>query len=194
MTLAPTVPLVTLPITTSRLIIREYVEGDISDVLKNVGDPAYWDHHATEPPTYERLEALIVWAIQEQKITPRLNYYLAVTTKNASAVIGEAVLRITDPLHRQAEIGFGVARSYWTRGYATEVAQALLRTAFGSLGMRRVYAQCTPENAASIRVMQKIGMAREGVLRDICHVRGRWWSSAIYAIIDHEYAKISQLS
>jgi RimJ/RimL family protein N-acetyltransferase len=187
------IPPVALPIITQRLIIREYVETDVPHVQRNVGDPAYWNHHATEPPTPERLEALIVWAIQEQKLAPRLNYYLAVTTKDSATLIGEAVLRIADPQNRQGEIGFGVARSHWRLGYATEMAQALLRIGFGPLGLHRLFAQCAPENAPSIRVMQKLGMAREGILRDIGHARGRWWSSAIYAIIDREYAKISKL-
>jgi [ribosomal protein S5]-alanine N-acetyltransferase len=187
------IPPVALPIITQRLIIREYVETDVHHVQRNVGDPAYWNHHATEPPTPERLEALIVWAIQEQKLAPRLNYYLAVTTKDSATLIGEAVLRIADPQNRQGEIGFGVARSHWRLGYATEMAQALLRIGFGPLGLHRLFAQCAPENAPSIRVMQKLGMAREGILRDIGHARGRWWSSAIYAIIDREYAKISKL-
>jgi [ribosomal protein S5]-alanine N-acetyltransferase len=194
MTSAPAFPILALPIATPRLIIREYGEADIPQVQRNVGDTAYWDHHATEPPTPERLAALIVWAIQEQKTAPRLNYYLAVTTKASPTVIGEAVLRIADPQNRQCEIGFGVARSHWKLGYATEMAQALLRIAFGPLGLHRVFAQCAPENAASIRVMQKLGMAREGVLRELSHARGRWWSSAIYAIIDREYAKISKLT
>ena len=135
-----------------------------------------------------------MWAVQEQSVKPRLNYYLAATRKDSNVIVGEAVLRITNPLQRQGEFGLGVARKYWKQGYATEVGAALFHEALTYFKPHRVFAQCAPENKASVRVMQKLGMAREGVLRDVGQARGKWWSSAIYSILDHEYVKISKLT
>ncbi len=193
MSAAINLPALTLPITTRRLIIREYATSDTAAVQENVRDTAYWEHHATEPPTPEKISALVLWAVQEQAIKPRLNYYLAATRKDSGVVIGEAVLRITDPLQRQGEFGFGVARKLWKQGFATEMGAALLQAAFSQLKLHRVFAQCAPENKASIRVMQKLGLAREGMLRDVGQARGKWWSSVIYSIIEQEYAKIAKL-
>jgi RimJ/RimL family protein N-acetyltransferase len=190
----PVVPAPSLPIVTRRLVIREYTAADTAAVQENVRDPAYWEHHATEPPSADQVSALILWAVQEQSIKPRLNYYLAAARKDTGAVIGEAVLRITDPVNGQGEIGFGVARRHWKQGYATEMGQALLAAAFGHFKLHRVYGQCAPENKPSIRVMQKLGLAREGMLREVTQARGRWWSTVIYAILAHEYAKIAKLT
>lgn len=192
MTASITVPALALPIVTRRLIIREYAAPDVPVVQENVRDAAYWEHHATDPPTADKISALVLWAVQEQAIKPRLNYYLAATRKDSGAVIGEAVLRITEPVQRQGEIGFGVARKHWKQGYATEMGQALLLAAFSSLKLHRLFAQCAPENKGSIRVLQKLGFAREGMLRDVSQARGKWWSSVIYSILEHEYAKISK--
>lgn len=194
MTTIPTIPALSLPITTRRLIIREYTTGDTPAVQENVRDASYWEHHATEPPSAEKVSALILWAVQEQAMKPRLNYYLAVTRKDSGSLVGEAVLRITDPLQHQGEIGFGVARKLWKQGYATEIGQALLHAAFSHFKLHRVLGQCAPDNKASIRVMQKLGMAREGMMRDIIHARGKWWSMVVYSMIDHEYAKIAKLN
>jgi RimJ/RimL family protein N-acetyltransferase len=192
MTTPVALPVLALPLVTRRLIIREYAAADTPAVQENVADAAYWEHHATEPPTAEKISALILWAVQEQSVKQRLNYYLAATRKDSGAIVGEAVLRITDPIQRQGELGFGVARKHWKQGYATEMGQALLQAAFGTLKLHRVFGQCAPDNKASIRVMQKLGLAREGLLRDVGQARGKWWSSVIYSILEHEYAKISK--
>lgn len=184
------VPLLPLPITTRRLHIREYVAGDASTVFAYANDAAYWQYQRSEPPTAQQIDALIKWVVSEQATVPRLAYFLAATRKDTGEIVGEAVLRITNPAERQGELGFGVAPRFWKQGFGTEIAGALLEAAFSQLKLHRVSAQCSPENKGSIRVMQKLGMAREGLLRDIHFARGKWWSSVIYGVLDHEYAKI----
>lgn len=191
---AQNIPALTAPLNTRRLIIREYAIADTPAVQENVRDPSYWEHHATEPPTPEQIAALILWAVQEQAIKPRINYYLAAARKDTGVIVGEAVLRITDPIQRQGEIGFGIGRKYWKQGYATEIGAALLQTAFHHFNLHRIFAQCAPENKAVIRVMQKLGFAREGMLRDVTMVRGKWWSTVVYSMLEQEYTKIAKLT
>jgi len=107
--------------------------------------------------------------------------------------VGEAVLNITNPAEGQAEIGFAVAPRFWEQGFGTEITAAMLEAAFSQMKVHRVSAQCSPDNKGSIRVMQKVGMAREGLLRDVHHARGKWWSTVIYGVLEHEYAKIRQV-
>ncbi len=71
---------------------------------------------------------------------------------------------------------------YWGRGYATEVAQALVEFAQAS-GMHRVEATCHPDNAASVRVLAKAGLTLEGRLRDHLLVRGAWRDSLLFSVI-----------
>jgi ribosomal-protein-alanine N-acetyltransferase len=90
--------------------------------------------------------------------------------------------------HQTYEIGWVFHPGYQGRGYATEAAQALLRYAFVNLQSHRVIATCQPENPASYRVMEKIGMKREGHFRK-CIYRGPniWWDEYFYAILDEEW-------
>ncbi len=184
------VPVLSLPITTRRLHIREYVVADIPTVFQYVNDPAYWQYQRSEAPTAQQLDTLLKWVVNEQAAKPRLAYFLAATRKDTGEIIGEAVLKITNPAERQAELGFGVAPRFWKQGFGTEITGALLEAAFSQLKMHRVSAQCSPENKGSIRIMQKTGMAREGLLRDVHQARGKWWSTVIYGVLEHEYAKI----
>jgi RimJ/RimL family protein N-acetyltransferase len=62
------------------------------------------------------------------------------------------------------DFGFVLARRHWGQGFATEAAQALLRWAWSVPGIRRVWATCDAENAASARVLEKVGLRKEGLL------------------------------
>lgn len=179
-----------LPIETRRLTIREYTDNDWPDVYAYVREDVFWRFQAGEAPTEDKVKALIQWAVREQKIAPRVNYFLAVTETNSGDLIGEAVMKCLPPGHGQGEIGFGIARAHWQKGYATEVARALIEAGFGTLKLNRISAQCAPENKASIRVMQKLGMAREGLLREHYQAGGKYWSSVIYAVLAREYEKM----
>ncbi|MCB2106728.1 MAG: GNAT family N-acetyltransferase [Rhodobacteraceae bacterium] len=188
----PTVslPMPPLPLVTRRLSLRDYIEGDADAVAAYAVDQSYWQNQGTELPRPEQIKSLVQWAVQEQRLSTRTNYYLAATRKDSGELIGEAVLRIVNPEARQAELGFGVVPKHWRQGYATEIGSALLDLAFNHFKLHRVAAQCAPENKPSIRVLQKLGMAREGLIRDVCFARGRWWSSAAYSMLENEYAKI----
>ncbi len=61
-----------------------------------------------------------------------------------------------------AELGYWIGRPFWGRGYATEAARAVLRFGFEELGLARVTARCLERNAASYRVLEKVGMRFEG--------------------------------
>ena len=183
-------PQLTLPLETRRLFIREYTDDDWPAVYAYVKEAAYWKFQAGETPTEDRVKALIHWAVREKAIVPRLNYYLAATDRKSGDLIGEAVLKVIPPGHGQGEIGFGVAPALWQRGYATEIAQALITAGFDTFKLHRIAAQCSPENKASIRVMQKLGMAREGLFREHYLAGGKYWSTVFYAILAREHEKI----
>jgi ribosomal-protein-alanine N-acetyltransferase len=182
-----------LPLQTRRLLIRDYTAADARAVQAYVQDPAYWEHQRGDPPTQEQIDTLMQWVTQEQAASPRTMYFLAATRKDTGEIIGEGVVKVINPAERQGEIGFGVAPKYWKQGYGGEIASAVLDAAFLHFKLHRVAGQCSPDNKGSIRVMQKLGMGREGLLRDIYHARGKWWSTLIYGMLDHEYAKIKSV-
>jgi RimJ/RimL family protein N-acetyltransferase len=89
------------------------------------------------------------------------------------------------------EIGWAFGRAHQGKGYATEAAQALLAHAFGALKAHRVIATCQPDNPASWRVAEKLGLRREGHFRAcIYRAPGIWWDEYFYALLAEEYAGI----
>ncbi|WP_080516570.1 GNAT family N-acetyltransferase [Salinispora tropica] len=87
----------------------------------------------------------------------------------------------TDTAHRQAEIGYVPARTWWGHGYATEATQALMGFGFDQLGLREVSAGCDPANVASARVLTKIGMRPAGYRHNHLQIRGQWRDRLLFA-------------
>ncbi len=92
----------------------------------------------------------------------------------------------------EGEIWYLVRPDRWGRGIATEAARQLLVLGFRELGLHRVWATCLPENPASARVLEKIGMRREGFLVERLKIHGEWKSCFLYAILAREWGQTAQ--
>ena len=84
------------------------------------------------------------------------------TIKGHDRVIGMVGIRLRG---FKPDIGYVLARAYWGKGLMAEVARAVVDLAFTDPGIHRVWAVCDVDNRASARVMEKVGMTFEGVLR-----------------------------
>lgn len=172
-------------IKTNRLLLRRFTEKDIPAACSYVSSRENTKYMMCGVQTEEEYRAYIRFSAKDE------NYYIfAVTEKETGKLIGTADLGLIDD-DTQAEIGWVIHRDYWNKGYCTEVGRALLSFAFDGLDLRRVIAHCDVENIGSWRVMEKIGMRREG-----CFVEGRrpydydpyYHSSEYsYAIMSDEY-------
>ncbi|HDR3652438.1 TPA: GNAT family N-acetyltransferase [Bacillus anthracis] len=84
------------------------------------------------------------------------------------------------------EIGWIFNPKYYNKGYASEAAQATLKYGFKEMKLHRIIATCQPENTASYRLMDKIGMRREGYFRKCIPHENEWWGEYYYAILEEE--------
>jgi [ribosomal protein S5]-alanine N-acetyltransferase len=85
-----------------------------------------------------------------------------ITHKGNERIIGMVACRLRGHM---ADIGYVVARKYWNQGYVTEAVRAVVDWAAHLEAIFRVWAVCDTDNGASVRVLEKVGMSREGVLR-----------------------------
>jgi [ribosomal protein S5]-alanine N-acetyltransferase len=170
-----------LRIETPRLVLRDVVETDVDGFHAYMADPAYIRYLPLDPMDWADVQALVDRVLLRQAPGPRERYFLAVDDRASGRLIGEAIFKRLSEV--EGEIGWGVAGPYQGRGIATEIGQALLRFGFESLRLHRLIARCEVGNVASERVMAKLGMSREGVLREHIFARGRWWSSALWSVL-----------
>ncbi|HZR39312.1 MAG TPA: GNAT family N-acetyltransferase [Ktedonobacteraceae bacterium] len=176
-------------ITTSRLYLREFEMVDLPAVHQYESDPEVVRYVSYGPYTEEECCKDLAFHVAHQSEQPRTFFHLAIILRSEDHLIGWCGLQITNRQLREAEIGYALHRHYWGKGYMTEAAQAMLEYGFARHNLHRIFGTCHPENHASVRVMQKIGMRMEGHLRENRWSKGAWRDSLLYAILDHEWQK-----
>jgi RimJ/RimL family protein N-acetyltransferase len=172
---------------TDRLLMRDFIEADWQAVFTYQSDPLYLRYNYWTHRTQKDVCEFVQMFIGQQKEQPRTKFQLAVVLKEENRLIGNCGIRVNDSELREANIGYELNTQYWGQGYATEAAQAILKFGFKELGMHRIWSWCVTENVASVRVLEKIGMRREGHLREKELIKGRWYDNFLYAILDHEW-------
>lgn len=116
---------------------------------------------------------------------PRSEYSLAIVPRvdPAGPPVGTVALSVDSAVHRRGEVGYALRRDVWGRGYATDAVGLALHLGFDLLGLERIWAVCDPENAASVRVLEKAGLQYEGRLRGDLIVRGERRDSLLFAAL-----------
>jgi len=160
-----------------RLLLRDFVLEDWPAVHSYTADREVLRFLEWNPDTIVRSRGFVEKAITEAAASPRVQFKLAMVLQVNGELIGDCGLKIVEPKRRHARLGYIVNRSYWGHGYATEAARLLLQFGFRELGLYKISAGCDLRNAASIRVLEKIGMTREALFP----------STAVYSILEKDF-------
>lgn len=153
---------------TQRLVMRPLTAGDLQSLFDIYGDPATNVYNPAGPFAHleKAAEVLRIWL---QHWADHGFGMWAIALKDApDTVIGFGGLsyRMYGPDER-LNLGYRFAVSAWGKGYATELCLEGLRYAFEELGHPDVYAVVRPQNAPSLRVLEKAGMEKTGTLNDV---------------------------
>ncbi|MBN1921240.1 MAG: GNAT family N-acetyltransferase [Anaerolineae bacterium] len=172
--------------TTERLVLREFQPTDWATFRALEAEPALY-YYEPAAPTETDTQAYVERAQAEAQQTPRTHYRLALTRLSEAEVCGRVTLAQLNPAIREWEIGWAVHPRLWGQGFATEAARALLAFAFAELRAHRVVAFSHAENAASLRVMRRLGLQQEGLLRATRWWRDAWSNEVVFAILEQEW-------
>ena len=145
---------------TKRLILRPMAEKDVDAYLCIFTDPEVMKSFDNIIFTREQM---IQWVERNLKHQEKYGYGLfSVLLKENQMLIGDCGLECQELDGRaEIEIGYDFRSDYWNHGYATEAAAAVRDYTFQELNIERVISLIRPENIASVRVAEKIGMKRE---------------------------------
>lgn len=118
------------------------------------------------------------------------NGYVWVAQRPDGRVVGNIELHLHAAQDACGEVGYLMHPEVWGRGHATAAAARVVEFAFTELGLHRVQATCHPDNRASARVLDKLGMTREGRLRENLRMRdGSWRDSEMFAVLAREWRR-----
>jgi RimJ/RimL family protein N-acetyltransferase len=177
---------VDLPIETDRLVLRAHRREDLDDLVRFHSDPEVVRHVPwpvrDRAATAETLETKLG---QTSLDAPGQWLVLAVEVRATGTVIGEVLLKWASD--RQGELGFAFGRDHQGRGYAAEAATSMLRLAFDDLGFHRVSAVVVEGNAASSRLLERLGFRQEGRFVDGVFFKGGWATQLVYGLLDDEW-------
>lgn len=114
-------------------------------------------------------------------------FQLGIYLKDNQELVGDLSLHFLPPDSQQTEIGFTIAPDHQRNGYATEAVEAAIDYLFTTLDVHRVTASVDPKNTASIALVERIGMRKEGHFRQSVPIDGRWEDDFIYAVLNNEW-------
>jgi [ribosomal protein S5]-alanine N-acetyltransferase len=149
---------------TERLRLRPFSLTDAAEVQRLAGDPSIADTTLNVPHPYLDGAAKAWIETHAPEFAAGRLATFAIALLDGGALVGSIGL-VIDAGSGRAELDYWVGRPYWGRGYATEAARAVVQYGFEELRLGRIYATAMTRNPASIRVLEKIGMREEGVLR-----------------------------
>jgi len=129
-----------------------------------------------EDSTAEYLDGLLASQVE----LPRTRFELAVEESASARVIGACDLSLIE--RNVVDLGYMLGMADWGKGYATEIALALIDAAFFDLRAARIISTVDVNNKASIRVLEKIGMRWEAVFRKHRRAKNRWWDCHLYVL------------
>ncbi|HEX3104167.1 MAG TPA: GNAT family N-acetyltransferase [Terriglobales bacterium] len=174
-------------IETPRLLLREFSESDIPELLPLIGAPEVAATTLRIPHPYEEKHAREFFAT-----TPKENELrLAIRLRSTGRLCGGIGLH-PDTQHSQAELGYWIGVPFWGNGYATEAAGAVIAYGFKKLKLERIFASHFKGNRRSGRVLQKIGMRHEGSVRHGVMKSGKLLDLETYAIVREDRMPASQ--
>jgi len=184
------VTIISMKLQTHNLFIRELTKADITNIHILHSLPQTDEFNTLGiPESIATTEKIVTDWISAQQQAPRTIYTFCIEHINTKEFIGIIGMKMGKPNYLTAEVWYKLHPSHWGNGYATEALTKLLHFAFTELKLHRIEAGCAVENIASIKVLEKVGMMREGRKRKKLPIRGEWKDNYFYAILEEDFFK-----
>ena len=168
---------------TKRLLLRPFESADADAFFHVASDPEWARYLDWVPHPFTRRDA-------EQRVARYMRESWETHPTWAivfeDAVVGAFALMI-DLRNDVGELGYELAREHWGKGLVVEAAEAVIDWGFQERGLAKVFAQSDMRNTRSLRVMEKLRMTREGVLRAHSKVHGQRVDDVFYGLLRHEW-------
>ena len=174
-------------IETQRLLLKALDIRDTKTMFAYRSDPAVTRYQVWRPESEEELKAFIRKMNETGFNVEDSWFQLGVYLKGNQELIGDLGLHFLPPGNLQIEIGFTIRPTLQRRGYAAEAVEELINYLFNRMHKHRITASVDPKNAASIALLEKMGMRKEAHFRQSIWIADRWEDEVIYAVLNEEW-------
>lgn len=171
---------------TDRTILRKLRSEDEQDIFHYGSDDdvsryTAWPTHRTMEDTRNYLNK-VLQKYEQHAVAP-----WGIVDKETGKIIGTSGFMAWNVHYAKAELGYALSKDYWNRGYMTEVIRTIISFGFDRMKLVRIEASCLPLNIGSARVMEKVGMTYEGLIRQTIFVKGKHEDLKLYSIVLDDY-------
>jgi [ribosomal protein S5]-alanine N-acetyltransferase len=180
----------TQKIETERLILRKFEMTDVQSAFdhwlsdERVSDNRINPAHKSVSETIERVSK-IVGQYESKEFC-----YWAIELKETDELIGEIDLYDFDSATDNCEVSYSLGYKWWNQGYGTEALRAVVEFGFRTMNIHKISAAHNTDNPASGKIMRKVGMEQEGVIRHmIRNSKNQYKDCAVYGILQKDYLK-----
>jgi [ribosomal protein S5]-alanine N-acetyltransferase len=161
-------------------LVRTWRKSDAAPIARHANDREVWLNLRDLFPHPYNTSHAVAYIRSVTAQTPPSSFVIVV----ADEPVGGIALRLGEDIERcSAEIGYWLGRAYWGRGIMTAAVGAVTAYGFASLDLLRVFALPFTDNAASVRVLEKAGYVREGLLRSSAIKAGKVRDQYLYAAV-----------
>jgi [ribosomal protein S5]-alanine N-acetyltransferase len=179
-------PRLKFPIIGRRLLLRPPRSTDASAMARALADRRV-ARPIHLPAGYSIRDARDFIRRCERGLADGSNYGLAITLRSSGELIGGCGLHQVQLDHRNAHVGYWIARPHWGQGYAPEAASLLISAGFRELGLHRIHTGVFPDNPRSMRVLRRLGFRTEGRAREDRVVDGRYRDLVLFGLLRQEF-------
>lgn len=171
---------------TERLLLRSIELTDVDDLFKILNDPDVAEHDYFYPvETKEQTLSFIERYQSEFDSNEEITW--GIILKENQKLIGTCCFGNFDKGAERAEIGYALTKVQWGNGYATEAVNKILAYGFMNINLNRIEATITPGNDSSVRVLEKLGFQREGLVRQRDLIKGKLVDGIIMGILRSDF-------
>lgn len=149
-------------------------------------EPLVYHYEADEKPTKEQIYKKFSEKISSMEKFPYEYLIFLIHILPEEKPIGEVFIQLNWEEMREWEVGYEVHSEFWGKGYATEAVTLLIKHCFENLNAHKVVGFCNANNKKSAKLMERIGMKRDGILREGRMWRNDWCDEYVYSILDKE--------
>jgi HAD superfamily hydrolase (TIGR01509 family) len=174
-------------IKTKRLTLRPLINSDWKKIHDYVSNPDVVKHLPWGPNRENDTKAFLNNAIAAQQEKPQKRFDYAILLNGKQDLIGHCSIKTESPDFKEGSLRYFLHPTYWGNEYAAEAAEALAQHAFDEVGLHRLFAVTRPDNVASLRVLQKIGMRQEAHFRKDVKIGNDWKDSLLYAVLKQDW-------
>lgn len=165
---------------TERLILSQLEEKDIPFIVGYLQHRIYSDLTSNIPYPYTEKDAQFWLKMSKEAFEHDTGYTFGIRDKTGM-IIG--AIGIHDRDDDKAELGYWIGIPYWNKGYVTEAAKAIVDFGFQKLNFNKIFATHFPHNPASGKIMEKIGMEKEALLKEEVKKDGEYFDLVMYSIL-----------